>query len=742
MALVYGENGRGKSTFCDVLRSLQTGTPDFIFGRKRLGATGDCEAVILSEGGVKASFKAGKWDATQPAIAIFDTTFIHQNVHAGDHIDHEHKKNLYRVIVGEEGVKLVQQVDQLDADSRDAGKAVSTKRDLILPRLPAGTGLNVFAKLPSDADIAKKIATKEEELKVAETASRRAVEIKTKGMLQEVVAPIFPTAFEAILAEKLPTLAEQAEKQLRAHLAGHTRSGTETWVSQGLGFQKDETCPFCGQSTQGRSLVSAYRAFFDNAYNDFKRQLVACEQTVSARLSEKVALAVQKAAGDNATLWEFWRQLGVGQSFELPDIAALASAIGEVREHATSLLKLKTAAPLETVTLSDAFKEALTILVQMPATASAYNDTVHAFNSQVSQFKVQQGTTDLTKLKSEIATLKLVELRHTPEMTKALNDYSAAEQLKTKLGKEKDAAKGTLDRYSEAVLATHENRINELLKMFSAGFRISGTESSYVGGKTSSSYKLVINNVGVELGNEKTPASTPSFRNTLSAGDKSTLALALFVSQLERDPQLKSKIVIFDDPFTSQDRSRRTATQTLICELAKSATQVFVLSHDPFFLRLVWDAYKGGGGIKCFQFARMANGTNVSEWEIEKETAGEYAKKHRVLWNYRYDSTGNSASAREVAQTIRPVLEEYLKLKLPHAFADNEWLGQFIDKIRNAPDTDPIAAAKVVLKDVERINEYSKRYHHRSNPAADTELVDEAELLTYVELTLEVVGGF
>ena len=57
------------------------------------------------------------------------------------------------------------------------------------------------------------------------------------------------------------------------------------------------------------------------------------------------------------------------------------------------------------------------------------------------------------------------------------------------------------------------------------------------------------------------------------------------------------------------------------------------------------------------------------------------------------------------------------------------------------PDTDPIAAAKVVLKDVERINEYSKRHHHRSNPAADAELVDEAELLTCVGLTLAVVGG-
>jgi wobble nucleotide-excising tRNase len=91
---------------------------------------------------------------------------------------------------------------------------------------------------------------------------------------------------------------------------------------------------------------------------------------------------------------------------------------------------------------------------------------------------------------------------------------------------------------------------------------------------------------------------------------------------------------------------------------------------------------------------------------------------------------------------IRPVLEEYLRLKLPHSFADNEWLGQFIEKIRNAPDTDPLAAAKCILERVELINEYSKKYHHDSNAAAATEIVDENELENYVGQALQVVGGF
>jgi len=83
-----------------------------------------------------------------------------------------------------------------------------------------------------------------------------------------------------------------------------------------------------------------------------------------------------------------------------------------------------------------------------------------------------------------------------------------------------------------------------------------------------------------------------------------------------------------------------------------------------------------------------------------------------------------------------------LRLKLPHSFPSNEWLGEFIGKIRNASDTDPLAAAKCILERVEIINEYSKRYHHSSNPSADTEIVDETELATYAGMTLDVVGGF
>src|SRR5690606_9391311 len=112
-----------------------------------------------------------------------------------------------------------------------------------------------------------------------------------------------------------------------------------------------------------------------------------------------------------------------------------------------------------------------------------------------------------------------------------------------------------------------------------------------------------------------------------------------------------------------------------------------------------------GGNLSCFQFFRMGDGTTVGEWDVERETLPEYSKKHKILWDYAYSGSG---SPIEVAQTIRPVLEEYLRLKLPRSFADNEWLGDFIAKIRSAPPTDPLAAAQSVLPRIEMINDYGK----------------------------------
>jgi hypothetical protein len=47
---IFGGNGFGKTTLCAVLRSLGTGDPAYISGRKTLGVVADPEVEFLIDG--------------------------------------------------------------------------------------------------------------------------------------------------------------------------------------------------------------------------------------------------------------------------------------------------------------------------------------------------------------------------------------------------------------------------------------------------------------------------------------------------------------------------------------------------------------------------------------------------------------------------------------------------------------------------------------------------------------------
>ena len=131
LTLLYAENGRGKTTVCDILRSLRSGNGDYIEGRGTLGHPDDKPEVLIRLAGENAKFENSTWTSTVPEIAIFDSTFVHENVYAGEFVDDEHKKNLYRVIVGEEGARLARQVTELDGQVREAGREITVKKSLV-----------------------------------------------------------------------------------------------------------------------------------------------------------------------------------------------------------------------------------------------------------------------------------------------------------------------------------------------------------------------------------------------------------------------------------------------------------------------------------------------------------------------------------------------------------------------------------------------------------------------------------
>lgn len=74
---VWGPNGVGKSTVCDILRSFSTGDPAPVLGRRSLTGSAGPEIDILFSSG-KHWFRNGAWNASgQPQFLIYDSCYVH-----------------------------------------------------------------------------------------------------------------------------------------------------------------------------------------------------------------------------------------------------------------------------------------------------------------------------------------------------------------------------------------------------------------------------------------------------------------------------------------------------------------------------------------------------------------------------------------------------------------------------------------------------------------------------------------
>ena len=734
LTLLYGENGRGKTTLCEILRSLATGNGDRIIGRKTLGSDEPPSSQILVTGG-KRTFSNGSWCRPFPHLAIYDSAFVHENIYAGDVVDHDHKKNLYRVIVGEEGVRLARLVDDLDASIRDLNRQLKTSKAAVERSVPKGMSVDSFLGLEEDKDVDKKI--KEAETTVA--ALSESEELKRRAGVASLTLPTLPEGLELLLQETLDDVSPDAEQVVRNHISSHMTEGQEQWLSTGLSMLKGADCPFCGQSVAGIELIESFRSLFSKAYEALKGRLRQVQNTVNKSFGDSLVPSLQRILAENQASVEYWtRFVSLPEPPPLDVEGQVKAAIEGLRATAERYLSQKIAAPLEPFLAQEDFTTAAQRFENVKQLVSEYNSYVIASNAVIDQKKRQVDSGDLKNAQASLLNLKARKNRHEDGVKPLCDEYARLVSEKDALDEQKNTAKEELDRYSDSVFGQYERRINQLLSMFNAGFRITGTKRRYVGGTASTSYELLINDVPVDVGDSDTPLASACFKNTLSSGDRNTLALAFFLAQLERKSDLSDMVVVFDDPFTSQDRSRRTCTQQQINRLVESVKQVIVLSHETTFLKMIWEG-DGGRDKKTLQLARLGQQTTITEWDIQEATKANYVQMHSILTQYRNHSTGER---RLVAQSIRPLLEAYLRLKLPTEFGDREWLGDFIKKIREAGPANPADAAKVILEEVEAVNDFSKRYHHNTNSAADSEAIDDGELESFVMRTLQIVGGF
>lgn len=732
--LFFAENGRGKTTLCAVLRSLQTDEYKHITERTTLESPLLNPEVEIRLDTENTSYKAQNWSKPISEIVIFDATFVAKNVYSGEYVSRDHRTNMLRVIIGEDGLHLADRVDQLDQDIRNKNLDIKQIKNTIQSHLPNGVKLESFLALKEVPDIDDKIAEKKAEFR----AAKQDEQIKTRPLLEQLAAPSLSTDFELILSKTLSDVSEDVERKLKMQIKSHEMHDRgQAWISEGLGYIRNDACPFCGQGIEELDLIEAYKQFFSEAYAELVKNIHQLEKEVETTFGNTALANLHTIFTKNKDNIQFWKQFAIFEINEIDFENMVAVHAKTLCDAALALIKRKLENPLAKVLADNTFRMAKMEYDKTTDILKAYGDKITAANAVIAKQKEKTELANSLIIKTEIADLELIQLRQGPKVKPLCAKYQSLKENKKKLDSDKRNAKNKLDKHVDKTISDYEKAINKFLAAFGAGFSITKSKKNYFGGTPASDYQILINRHPVALGDNKTPLGQPCFRTTLSAGDKSSLALAFFLAQLDQNPKKADSIIVFDDPFNSQDRSRRERTAELLKKYGRECAQLLLFSHDPYFLHLVHSKIPKDER-HSLQLSRAHNNTTTIEgWDIEKETQESYFKDHADLSSYLENGTKDLT---DIAKKIRLVLEGYLRRRFPNQFPDNAWLGDMINDIRTEGKEHPIYPT---LEKLESINNFSKKYHHAENSKqGSNDLVNDDELQKYVEDTLEVVGGY
>lgn len=596
--LIFGENGWGKSTFADLLRSLTMGNPTILRARQTLAGQRPQKAVLRFDDG-PAVFEAGAWTGPAPRIAVYDSVFINGNVFSGDVVSADHLKNQYGLVVGEEGVSRVRRIVALDEENRQINAAIrdaeAQLKGVIRAAGPQGMDVEAFLGLPPQADIDDAVSGKDAELQLA----MRARELKAAAEPQLFAVPTETQRWRALLAATIEDVAEDALRAVRAHIGAHacggeaTDGGThESWLEAGLRYLRTDQCPFCGQRLDDRTLIEAYKTFFSEAYKSLAARIRRARATFARYAAGEFRSTIAAAAAQNERAIAYWAE---ATNLPPPDSGDPAGSAEEMERTAAQLDVLFQEKQGDlTQAIGAEAEPALSAWEGGRRKIEAINRQLSSYLTDIAGLKESVDAGALPRLENELRRLQAVKRRHEPETVRIAAELEARRARKTAIAEEKAILRDELTNHGRAITATLGTAINAYLRRLNAGFRIDYREPDYRGKEPAASYHILINEVPVAPRSPASAEDKPSFKNTLSAGDKSTLALALFLARINADPMLNDTIVVLDDPFTSLDHFRRQFTAIEIRKLSAAAAQTIVLSHEKTFLRLLWDKIDRG----------------------------------------------------------------------------------------------------------------------------------------------------
>lgn len=733
LALIYAENGRGKTTLASILRSLGNQESLPITQRRRLGGRGEPHVVITDSNANRAVFEDGSWNENIFSILVFDDHFVTDNIYAGTNVDSGHRQNLHELIIGAEGVALnaslqsiVQRIEQHNQVLRERGARITTQ-------MRFGFSVDEFCALQNSDSIDVEIQEAERAL----SAAKKSAAISQRNEFTPIVIPDFDMeALGLLLSKILSNVETTALERVQNHL-DELGDGSESWVAQGVNLTNErelDDCPFCQQELSGSQIITLYQSFFSQEYLALKEEVTSALADLMTTHRTEVLAAFERNVRKLIEDRQFWAEF-----IQIPEVAIDTAVITQFWRNSfdaiQSLLSSKLESPLEAIAIGAEVRETINQYHLRRNALSDVNATYQEANHEIRRIKESSAASNIATLEADLNRLRAINSRYTDAVSELCNDYITETTLKAATEVERTEARQALDDYRNRVFPQYQEAINRYLVRFNAGYRLDNVSSVNNRGGSSCNYNVLIEDIAVPITSSND--TEPSFKTTLSSGDRNALALAFFFASIEMNPSREELIVIIDDPMTSLDDHRTLTTIQQIRELVPTVEQVIVLSHSKPFLCNLWTATQNMPP-STMKIIRSGSSSTLSNWDVRADSITEHDHNYALVTDFI--ENGNDENKRQVAVALRPMLEAFVRVTCPNMFPPGSLLGPFIGMCQQRENTSNQIFPEQKRIELRSLLDYANQFHHDTNPAWQTQIINDQELLDHARRTISFIS--
>jgi wobble nucleotide-excising tRNase len=732
LTLIYGCNGGGKTTLTSVFRSLATDNPEIIRSRISTNHTAPQRAQITQIGPPKIShtFGATGWTTPFPDIEIFDIHFVNDNIYSGFDFNDDHKKQLHQFVIGAQGIAIQNQIDQNKVAKVISKQLITDIEQKLIQNVENNLTtdiINSFVALPASEanDIDQQITSAEAAL-VSANANNIIQTLQPLTFLTQVSSEI---DYESIIVDLQTTSHAIQNAALKNLFSNHCQDLTdngleaaENWLQKGFAYVENKqeskvpsiSCPFCKQTLNGNiEILNAYTNKFNAEFAALVLRLQSHSSSIQNFNLEATIQAINNIKQTNTGITTSWsthiHNTAVSPTFNIIDDEAVLRA-----EFQSLIASLEQKKQNPTIAVSTApakiFKSSENII---NTNINNYNQSVTKYNSAIETFRSSIQTVKNAQLAVE--RLKRIKKRFESPIIKLCNQLTT--ERKTLRGLE--SAYTGLSQQQQMAATTffnnYQTRINYYLgNVFKTHFRIDDVVHVAPAGRATLSkiaYKLTIDGKDISF----VPNQPFNAKECLSEGDKSTIAMAFFLSKLDIDPNRQDKILIFDDPLSSLDTNRRTYTIGIIKALLEQMKQVIVLSHSEFFLHEIGkDIREDIKNTLMIEENFAAKASIIKECDLDSLVKIDYFKHLEALEAFRVNPDHSIKDT--VLGWLRNVMEAHLRFKFYkeiRLMKGQKTFGRLVSFLDNSGVVfRDNSNREAIISNLNLINDVSWRQHH------------------------------